>query len=140
MHQNFKRYGLPDRTGAHDGLLSQPRFGWLDRRSFLKSVQAAHGRFKHVPMGNARPQPVVPAGSGGLEEALAAPRASASAGAILAVACPVVAYPQGAADLCAAYGLASAVHEFGDASGAATIAACARAALMVRCSARTFSL
>lgn len=32
----------------------------------------------------------------------------------------------------AAYGLASTVHEFGDASGAATIAACTRAALRVK--------
>ena len=97
-------------------------------------MQAADGRFKHVRTGNARPQLAAPAGSGGLGDgpkALAAPGASASAGAILAVACPVVAYPQGTADLCATYGLASAVHEFGDASGAATIAACARAALKV---------
>ena len=43
--------------------------------------------------------------------------------------CPVVAYRQGAADLCAAYGLASAVHEYGDASAAAALASCARAAL-----------
>ena len=104
-------------------------------------MQAADGRFKHVRTGNARPQLAAPAGSGGLGDgpkALAAPGASASAGAILAVACPVVAYPQGAADLCAAHGLASAVHEFGDTSGAAKIAACARAALTVRCRDRTF--
>ena len=50
----------------------------------------------------------------------------------------MVAYAQGAADLCAAYGLASVMHEFGDVSGAATIAVCARAALTVRCRARTF--
>ena len=36
---------------------------------------------------------------------------------------------RGAADFCAAYGLASAVHEFGDAASAAAIAACGRAAL-----------
>lgn len=36
---------------------------------------------------------------------------------------------QGAADFRAAFGLASAMHEYGDASGAAAIAACARAAL-----------
>ena len=104
-------------------------------------MQAADGRFKHVRTGNARPQQAVPGGSGGLGDgpkALAAPGASASAGAILAVACPMVAYPQGTADLCATYGIASAVHEFGDASGAATIAACARAALKVSCRARTF--
>jgi len=44
-------------------------------------------------------------------------------------ACPVIAYRQGGVDLCAAYGLASAVYFFGDASAAAAIAACARAAL-----------
>ena len=54
------------------------------------------------------------------------------------MACPVIAYAQGTADLCAAYGLASVMHEFGDVSGAATIAVCARAALTVRCRARTF--
>ena len=41
----------------------------------------------------------------------------------------MVAYRQGAADLCAAYGIASAVHEFGDAVAAKAIASCARAAL-----------
>ena len=62
--------------------------------------------------------------------ALSAQGAPASAeGAILTAECPRVAYPQGAADLCAAYGLASAVHEYGDASAAAAIAACAHAAL-----------
>ena len=33
---------------------------------------------------------------------------------LLKAECPVVAHQQGAADLCAAYGLASAVHEYGD--------------------------
>ena len=46
-------------------------------------------------------------------------------------ACPVVvAYRQGGADLCAAYGLASAVHHFGDIAAAASIAACAATALV----------
>ena len=48
---------------------------------------------------------------------------------ILTAECLGVAYPQGAADLCAAYGLASAVHAYGDTSAAASIAACAHAAL-----------
>ena len=80
-------------------------------------------------------------GFGGHWEILSAPGASASAGAILTVECPVVAYPhQGAADLCAAYGLTSTLHAFGEACGGAAcyrclraIAACARAALKVRC-------
>ena len=69
----------------------------------LDSVRAAGRRFRHVRTGNARPQQAVPSATGGLGEALAVPGASASAGAILAVTCPVVAYPPGAADLCAAY-------------------------------------
>jgi len=49
--------------------------------------------------------------------------------AIPTVECPEVAYRQGAADVCAALGLASAVHEYGDTRAAASIAACARTAL-----------
>ena len=41
----------------------------------------------------------------------------------------MVAYQQGGADLCAAYGLASAVRFFGDAAAADAIAVCASAAL-----------
>ena len=111
----------------------------VGRRSFLESVRRAGGRFKHVRTGNARPQQAAPAGLGGHGEILSAPGASASAGAILTAECPVVAYPQGAADLCAAYGLASALHEYGDASGGAAIAACARAALTVSPVARTIA-
>ena len=60
-------------------------------------------------------------------EVLSAPGTSSEV--ILTAECPVVAHRQGAADLCSAYGLASAVHEYGDAIGAAAIAGCARAAL-----------
>ena len=60
---------------------------------------------------------------------LSAHGTSASALVIPTAECPVVAYRQGAADFCASYGIASAVHAFGDASGAAAIAACAHAAL-----------
>ena len=49
--------------------------------------------------------------------------------AIPTVECPEVAYRQGAADVCAAHGLASAMYEYGDTQAAASIAACARAAL-----------
>ena len=95
-------------------------------------MQAAGGRFVHIPTGNARPQQAASAGFSGHwdgPEVLSAPGTSAPAEVIPTAECPVVAYRQGAADLCAAYGLASAVHEYGDASGAAAIAACARAAL-----------
>ena len=44
-------------------------------------------------------------------------------------ACPLVAYSQGGVDLCAAYGLASAVHCFGDTVAATAIARSARAAV-----------
>ena len=47
-----------------------------------------------------------------------------------AAECPLVAYPQGDADFCAAYGLASALHAYGDAAAAASVARSARAALV----------
>ena len=103
--------------------------------SFLDSVQLAGGRFKHIPTGNTRPAaaPAFLATSGtdrvSLTSVLSAEGPSASAEVIPTAECPLVAYRQGAADLCAAYGLASAVHEYGDSSGAAAIAVCARAAL-----------
>ena len=71
-----------------------------------------------VKTGNARPQ-AAPAGTGGLwdgPEVLSAYGTSASALVIQTAECPVVAYQQGAADLCATYGIASAVHAFGHAS------------------------
>ena len=97
-------------------------------RPFLQAVQAAGGHFKHVPTGRAQER-VAAAMDGHWDgpEVLSAPGTSREV--ILTAECPVVVYRQGAADLCAAYGLASAVHEYGDTSGAATIAACARAAL-----------
>ena len=84
-------------------------------RYFLESVQAAGGRFRHIPTGNAR-EPAVPVGKGGHwdgPEVLSAPGPSASAAVILTAECLVVAYRQGAAGLCEAYGLASAVLEYG---------------------------
>ena len=51
--------------------------------------------------------------------------------------CPLVAYRQGAAVLCAAYGLAIAMHEYGDAiHGATAIASCAFCKLRVRTAVR----
>ena len=70
-------------------------------RYFLESVQAAGGRFRHIPTGNAR-EPAVPVGKGGHwdgPEVPSAPGALASAGAILRAECPMVAHWQGAADL-----------------------------------------
>ena len=119
----------------------------LDRRSFVhryfrRRVQAAAGRFVHIPTGKAQHRPALggsvtdnaaPGGIGITEtdRALTASVLSAQGAprAILTAECPRVAYPQGAADFCAAYGLASAMHEFGDKSAAAAIAACAHAAL-----------
>ena len=46
-----------------------------------------------------------------------------------AAECPLVVYPQGGADFCATYGLASALHVYGDTAGAVAIASAARAAL-----------
>ena len=101
-------------------------------RYFIASVQAAGGRFIHIKTGNARPQQAAPAGTGGLGDGPKALSAMGALRAIPTVECPEVAYQQGAADLCAAYGLASAMHEYGDTSGAAAIAACACAALTVQ--------
>ena len=91
------------------------------RRSFLHAVQTAGGRFRHVPTGNARPQlETAPAGSGGLRDGPQAPSTMGTLprGVIPTAECPEVAYRQGAADLCAAYGLASAVQHYGDAQAA----------------------
>lgn len=108
-------------------------------RSFRKSVEAAGGRYVYIPTGRAQeraaPADLVAIGMDrGFSfcsiPVLSAPGASDnSSGAILTAECPVVAYRQGAADLCAAYGLASDMHHYGDASGGTAIAACARAAL-----------
>ena len=98
------------------------------KAAFLKSVLAARGDFVHIPIGSAQDRPP-PADMGDHPDGpqvLSAPGASAEA--ILTAERPVIAYRQGGEDLCAAYGLASAMHEYGDASGAAAIAACARAA------------
>ena len=94
-------------------------------------MQAARGHLVHIPTGRAqdRPAHVETADHRDGPEALSVPGALASAGAILEAECPLVAYRQGAADLCAAYGLASAVHSYGDTSAAAAIADCARDAL-----------
>jgi len=91
-------------------------------------VQAASGRFLYVPTGNARPE-AAPAGTGDLRDGPEALFAMGAPWAIPTVECPEVAYRQGAADVCAAHGLASAMYEYGDTQAAASIAACARAAL-----------
>ena len=126
VRQNFKAYAATARTLAHASCLLSPVLVSRLARSFLASVQAAGGRFVHIPTGSARPQQqAAPAGHGGHRdgpEVLSAPGPSASAEVIPTAECPVVAYRQGATDLCAAYGLASAMHEYGDASGAAAIA------------------
>ena len=136
------------RTRAHTSRMPIVMLDSRFFRSFLDPVEAAGGRFVHIRTGNARPQQqAAPAGLGGHWDGprprhlpLPVPSAygtSASAGVILTAECPVVAYRQGAADLCATYGLASAMHEYGDTSGAAAIAACARAMAAVVPEART---
>lgn len=127
------------RGGGNDIFLER---SWVRNnfgRSFRKSVEAAGGRYVYIPTGRAQeraaPADLVAIGMDrGFSfcsiPVLSAPGASDnSSGAILTAECPVVAYRQGAADLCAAYGLASAMHHYGDASGGTAIAACARAAL-----------
>ena len=133
MRKNFKAYVRRARTLASALCVRTLILASCFFRYFLASVQTAGGRYVHIPTGNARPQQqAAPAGHGGHRdgpEVLSAPGPSASAEVIPTAECPVVACRQGATDLCAAYGLASAMHEYGDASGAAAIAACARAAL-----------
>ena len=88
-------------------------------------MQTAGGRFRHVPTGNARPQQeAAPAGIGGLWDGPKVPSTMGTLprGVIPTAECPEVAYRQGAADLCAAFGLASAVRHYGDADAAAVIA------------------
>ena len=133
VRKNFKAYVQIARTLASTSSLLTPMLSSCFLRCFIESVQAAGGRFRHIPTGNARPeQQAALAGFGGHRdgpEVLSAMGASAQAGAIPTAECPVVAFRQGAANLCAAYGLASAMHEYGDVSGAAAVATCARAAL-----------
>jgi hypothetical protein len=97
------------------------------KASFLNAVISKCGDFIYIPIGCAqeRPLPAVLGSHWDGPEVLAAPSTPVNS----VVTCPVTAYQQGGADLCAAYGLASAVHHFGDQSVAATIAACAKAAL-----------
>ena len=143
VRQHFKPHASHGPKPSSVCLLSRPS-ARLGRPQVVPRVGAAGGRALQ-----ARPDGQRAAAAGGATaglgghwdgpEALSAPGASASAGAILTVECPVVAYRQGAADLCAAYGLASALHEYGDASGGAAIAACARAALTVSPVARTIA-
>ena len=136
VRRNFKAYVRMARTLASASPPLTPALNLCFSRYFLESVQVAGGRFMHIPTGNARlQQQVAPAGLGGHwdgPEVLSAPGTSASAEVISTAECPVVAYRQGAADFCAAYGLASAMHVYGDAPGAAAVAACARAALASR--------
>ena len=124
VRKNFKAYVRMARTlaNASPPLMLVPASCLF--RYFLERVQAAGGRFKHIPTGNARPQQAAPAGHGGHwdgPKVLSASGPSASAEVNPTAECPAVAYRQGATDFCAAYGLASAVHEYGDASAAAAV-------------------
>jgi hypothetical protein len=99
---------------------------WVRRnfqKRFLSTVCAAGGAFVHVPTGRAREGPT--AVSSVPREIHFAQSTTVNS----AAECPSVAYRQGGADLCVAYGLASAVHAFGDVAAARTIAARAHAAL-----------
>jgi len=100
------------------------------KASFLNSVVAERGRFVYIPTGRAQERP--PPIAVGDHHVWDGPKVlAATATPVMSVAaCPVIAYQQGGADLCAAYSLASAIHSFGDASAAAAIAGCAHAALV----------
>ena len=108
---------------ALDGMWVRANF----RSSFIETVLAARGAFVHIPTGCAQVRPPPPAVADHRDgpEVLAAQSTPVNSTA----ACPLVAYSQGGVDLCAAYGLASAVHCFGDTVAATAIARSARAAL-----------
>ena len=95
------------------------------KASLLSTVLAAGGTYQHIP---SRAQERPPAALGDPRDGPEVLSAQ-SAPAISAAECPLIAYRQGNADLCVAFGLASAVHAFGDAAAGAAIASCARAAL-----------
>ena len=111
---------------ALEGTLVRSNF----KASFLDTVLAARDAFVYIPTGHAEDWPP-PSASMGDHLVWDGPKAlAATATPVKSVAaCPVITYRQGGVDLCAALRLASAVHLFGDASAAAAIAACARAAL-----------
>ena len=92
---------------------------------YLNKVAAAGGAFMHIPTGNAQQRPCCPSDLRDGPKALSAQTSSEMS----AAECPLVAYPQGGADYCAAYGLASALHAYGDAAAAASVASSARSAL-----------
>ena len=99
------------------------------RASFLRTVISKRGGFVHVPVGRAQDRPSQAEWGNHWDgpKVLAAPGTGPPV--IPMVACPVITYQQGGADLCAAYGLASAVRYYGDRVAADAIAACAAAAL-----------
>ena len=77
------------------------------RRSFLHAVQTAGGRSRHFQTGNVRPQQeAAPAGVGGLWDGpkVLSTMGTLPRGVIPTAECPEVAYRQGAADLCEAFG------------------------------------
>jgi hypothetical protein len=94
--------------------------------SFCEAVVAAGGPFRHVSTGCARER--LPDGTDDIRDGPKVLSARLTTVKDMAE-CPLVAYPQGSADLCVAYGLASAMHEYGDTMAATAIAASARAAL-----------
>ena len=119
------------RGGGKDIMLSGTWVRKSFKTSFLDRVRAAYGQFVFIPIGRAqeRAAPTEVGGHWDGPEALSAQGASAFAEVILKAECPAVAHRQGAVDLCAAYGLASALQQYGDTSAATAIASCAHTAL-----------
>ena len=95
--------------------------------AFLRSVISKHGRFVHIPIGLAQERPAPTE----FDDHRDGPKVRSAPGTAVnpTVERPVIFYQQGCADLCVAYGLASAVHHFGDYAAASGIALCAAAAL-----------
>ena len=95
------------------------------KASYLEKVTAAGGSFVHIPTGNARERPCCPSGHRDGPKVLSAQTSPEKS----AAECPLVAYPQGRHDYCVACSLASALHAYGDAVAASSVARTARAAL-----------
>ena len=92
------------------------------KAAFLEKVLAERGHFVYIPIGRAQERPLLAGSSGGHRDRLEALVATTTPVQSLG-ACPVVAYRQGGFDLCAAYGLASAIYVYGDTTAAAAVAA-----------------
>jgi len=114
-------------TGDRD--LRRRRSQAVQKDALTSRRHTAGGEYLAVPIGRAqeRPPPCLASDRGDGPEALVPQGTTVNLGA----SCPAVAYQQGAADYCVAYGAASAVLHAGDRTTAATIAGVPATALQI---------